>query len=133
MTQSVLILAPDDTIGRLTRALAQGQWSVHTAANVRDVRSRVAKNVTAILAPLDQYREATEMVARIGSKAKVVATVPFSDPSGEDRAAGAGAFSVLRRPFAPNEVLQVLAFASSRRKLPATTEIGQVELHGVPA
>ena len=121
MKKAVLILAPDlvpgltpnDAIGRLSRALAQSEWTVHTASDMRDIPRRIAQQVTAILAPVEQYSEVAALARAIGAKAKIVATVPFSDPFGEDKATGAGAFSVLHRPFAINEVLEVLGFASA--------------------
>ena len=111
--KSVLILAPDDATGRLSRVLAQSEWTVHTAMNAQAVAKNVVKQVTVILAPVEQYSEVSAMARRVGAKAKIVATVPFSDPFGEDVAADAGAFSVLHRPFAPNEVLEVLGFATA--------------------
>jgi hypothetical protein len=85
---------------------------VHTASSVQEISTRVARQVTAILAPLEQFSEVSAMARTMGAKAKIVATVTFSDRSGED--AAAGAYSVLHRPLASNEVLEVLGFASAR-------------------
>ena len=111
MKRAVLILSPDDATGRLCQALQQSQWTVHTAASMREVPKRLAQQVTAILAPMEQYGEVSALARKVGAEAKIVATMPFSDRSGEE--ATAGAFSILRRPLAPSEVLEVLGFASS--------------------
>ncbi len=111
--KSVLLVEPDESERfAMIRAFLASDWLLVTARNqdeaLQELRER---SFLVVITGLEQAEEIRRVVDEHNLGCKVVVAVRFSDETGAGSTLPTWAYSVLRKPFAQHEVLQVLGFA----------------------
>jgi hypothetical protein len=111
--RTVLIVDPEmNEFHRLTEAFLGSPWDLVPVDGPQQAERLLRRGrYLAVISSLAHCEEIRTIADRAGSKVRIVAAVGFGEELGPSGGIPSWPFAVLRKPYAPNEVRQILNFA----------------------